>query len=388
MRSSTARSTRRPTGIAPSLLIAGGLAAVVASAITLSMAAYPASAIGTVIDLGDAGTYSVLGATTVTNDGALTMLDGDLGVTPGTAITGFTEEMVGGDIHSNDAHAQAAKVDMTTAYGNAFAQPSDATISTDLAGQTLAPGVYSSATTMGLSGTLQLDAFGDPDAVFIFKVGSGLNVGVGSTVELLNGAESCNVFWQVGSSAVILAGTTFAGTILALASVSTEAGTTIDGRAFAQTGAVTLITTVFERGECTRESGGGSSSGSSSATPSSSASGTGSSSPSSTTTSTATSSSSASPSASSSSGATGTPGTSSSPGDGIGGGGTGGGAGGGGDQPGTSNGAGAGERLTGTGSAPVNPALITIGVLALILGALLITRGWRRAIAESAANRH
>ncbi len=129
-----------------------------------------AGATATAVDLGTASSFAVLAGTTVTNTGP-SAISGDLGVSPGTAVTGFPPgQVTGGTIHSADALAQSAQADATTAYNAAAAEPSSATITADLGGQSLDPGVYT-GTTLGLTGTLTLDAHGDPNAVFVFQVG-------------------------------------------------------------------------------------------------------------------------------------------------------------------------------------------------------------------------
>ncbi|HUD42355.1 MAG TPA: ice-binding family protein [Dokdonella sp.] len=192
--------------------------------------------------LGQAQSFAVLGGSTVTNTGATAVI-GDLGVSPGTAVTGFPPGLVtGGTIHSNDGVAQQAQADLTFAYDFVAGQAFDA----DLTGQdlgllpALVPGVYRFATSAQLTGTLVLDAQGDPDAVFIFQIGSTLTTSSGARVEVINGGSDCNVFWQIGSSATIGTTSQFAGNILALTSITMTTGATVSGRLLARNGAVTL----------------------------------------------------------------------------------------------------------------------------------------------------
>ncbi|WP_376972131.1 ice-binding family protein [Arthrobacter sp.] len=200
--------------------------------------------------LGTTGSYSVLGGQTVTNTGP-TSLSGDLGVSPGTATTGFPPGKVGGATHAGDEAAGQAQSDLTTAYNDAAGRAPTATVDKDLAGQTLTDGVYASSGPISLSGTLTLDAQGDPDAVFIFQAASTLITASSSNVALVNGALACNVYWQVGSSATLGTTSTFRGTILALTSISVTTGATVEGRALARNGAVTLDNNTFIQPNCT-----------------------------------------------------------------------------------------------------------------------------------------
>jgi DNA-binding beta-propeller fold protein YncE len=192
--------------------------------------------------MGTAQNFAVLGASTVTNTGS-TVLTGDLGVSPGTSITGFPPgTVVGGTIDSADAVATQAQSDVATAYANLSSQACTATygVPTDIGGQTLAPGVYCFTTSVQLTGTLTLNGGGDPNAVWIFKSGTTLITASKASVVLTNGAQQCKVFWQVGSSATIGAGSSFIGTILASASITLGTDATVAGRALAENGAVTM----------------------------------------------------------------------------------------------------------------------------------------------------
>jgi hypothetical protein len=211
--------------------------------------ALPAFAIGTTVGLGAAASYSVLGGETVTNTGP-SNLQGDLGVAPGTAIVGFPPGEVGGAVHAGDAQALQAKSDLTTAYNNAAGQASDAAVGAELGGQVLTPGVYTASSSTQITGTLTLDAQGDPEAVFIFQVGSALTAASNSRVLLLNDAQSCHVFWQVGSSATIGTSADFVGTIMALTSITVDSGADVEGRALARNGEVTLDNNRFTDVRC------------------------------------------------------------------------------------------------------------------------------------------
>jgi hypothetical protein len=202
------------------------------------------------VPLGSAEGFAVLAGSTVTNTGP-SVVSGDLGVSPGTAVTGFPPGTVtAGTIHGADAVAAQAQSDLVTAYNDAAARSSTAAISADLAGRTLTPGVYTSASSLGLSGAVTLDGGGDPNAVFVFQAGSTLTTGSGSRVVLTGAAQACNVFWQVGSSATIGTDSAFAGTILALTSVTLTTGATLNGRALARNGAVTLDTNTITKTSC------------------------------------------------------------------------------------------------------------------------------------------
>jgi hypothetical protein len=204
--------------------------------------ATPASA---QISLGTAQNFGVLGGSTVTNTGATTV-NGNVGVSPGSAVTGFPPGVVvGGAIHSNDAVAMQAQNDLTTAYNNIAATPCTVDLTgQNLGGLTLTPGVYCFSTSAQLTGALTLNALGNANALFLFKIGSSLTTASGSSVSVINnGGSSCNkVFWQVGSSATIGTGSSFTGDILALSSITITTGANTNGRALARNGAVTLDT--------------------------------------------------------------------------------------------------------------------------------------------------
>lgn len=208
-----------------------------------------ASAAEAPVGLGTAQTYSVLGGQTVTNTGP-SILAGDVGVGPGTAITGFPPGITAGVVHAGDTEAGGAQSDLTIAYNDAAGRAPIANIAGDVGGLTLTPGVYNASSSIGLTGTITLDAQGDPNAVFIFQVGSTFTTASASNVNMINGAQPCNVFWQIGSSATPGTNSNFIGTILALTSITVTTGTTVEGRALARNGQVSLDTNVFTKPGC------------------------------------------------------------------------------------------------------------------------------------------
>lgn len=193
-------------------------------------------------NLGVASSFAVLGGSTVTNTGATT-ITGNLGVAPGSAVTGFLPGLVvGGTIHAADILATQAHLAVAAAYTAVSIAPSGTVLTgMDLGGRTLTPGTYTFASSAALTGVLTLDAQGDPNAVFLFQIGSTLTTASGSSVVLANGETGGNVFFDVGSSATLGTGSTFNGTILAQTSITLDTSAVIaSGRALARDGAVTL----------------------------------------------------------------------------------------------------------------------------------------------------
>lgn len=250
----SASAAQRPHFTAQArLLLAVLLASFLAMAVTLSYSSVASAVTTPGVGLGTAGSYSVLGGQTVTNTGTTT-LSGALGVSPGTAVTGFTAEQENAaNVGGAAAQPQA---DASTAYGVLAAQESDADLTgQDLGGLSLVGGVYSASSSMALTGTLTLDGGvedgGVSDSVFIFQAGSTLNAATGSDVVLTGGAQACNVYWQVGSSATLGTGSNFVGTIISLASISVQTNATVQGRALAlSAGSVTLDSNVFTDASC------------------------------------------------------------------------------------------------------------------------------------------
>ncbi len=218
-----------------------------------------AAAPGSAQLLGTAGSYGVLGASTVTNTGN-TVITGDLGLYPGSAITGFSAIDSGpglftGLANIGNAAAAQAQLDANTAYLSLQGLSAAFNLTgLDLGGMTLTPGVYHFDSSAQLTGALTLNALGDDNARFVFQVGSTLTTASNSLVNLINLGAACGpdngLYWQIGSSATIGTGSVFAGNILALASVTLNTGTSIDlGRAIALTGAVTLDNNRINAGE-------------------------------------------------------------------------------------------------------------------------------------------
>ncbi len=198
------------------------------------------------VNLGSAASYGVLAGSTVTNTGP-TIVNGDLGVSPGTAVTGFPPGVVNGTIHAGDADAAQAKLDLTTAYNDAAGRTTaPITVSGNLGGQTLAPGLYKSTSSLEISsGDLTLDAQGDENAVWIFQMASTLTTTTGRQVTLSGGAQARNIYWQVGSSATLGTNSIFKGNILADQSVTLTTGATLDGRALTRIAAVALDSNII-----------------------------------------------------------------------------------------------------------------------------------------------
>jgi hypothetical protein len=211
------------------------------------------------VGLGSAAGFSVLGGSTVTNTGPTTMF-ASLGLSPGSSVTGAPHVL--GETHVDDAVAIGAKNALTAAYDDAASRPSNGSAGTDLSGQVFLPGVRTASSSLLLSsGSVTLDAEGNPNAVFIFQIGSTLVTGSNTSVVLTGGALACNVFWQVGSSATLGTGTSFVGTIMASATITANTAATIHGRLLASTGAVNLDTNTITNSNCassTTGEGGGS----------------------------------------------------------------------------------------------------------------------------------
>jgi type VI secretion system secreted protein VgrG len=207
---------------------------------------FPLQAKADTIALGMAGNFAVLAGQTVTNTGPTIINGGHVGVSPGSAITGFPPGSIAPPYttHAADGVALQAQHDLVTAYNDAAGRlPTGNLTGQDLGGLTLVPGVYFFSSSAQLTGMLTLNDLGDPNALFVFQIGSTLTTASGSSVVMMNGGlePGCNVFWQVGSSATLGTTTRFEGHILALQSITLNTGATLqDGSALARNGAVTL----------------------------------------------------------------------------------------------------------------------------------------------------
>ncbi len=235
-------------------------AVTVSLVLTVTLALAGSARAATSVGLGTATSFAVLAGAGVTNEGP-SVINGDLGTAPTPAVTGFggaPNGTVNGATHPADALAAQAQADLTTAYNNAAGQGPVNTLATELGGQTLTPGVYDSESgTFGITGTLTLNGQGNPDAVFIFKTATTLISASASQVLMINGAQPCHLFWQVGSSATLDTDSVFAGNILALESVSLNSGVVVSGRLLARNASVTLINDTVTRADCAVAGTGG-----------------------------------------------------------------------------------------------------------------------------------
>ncbi len=223
----------------------------IAVAASCAFLALPAAAQAAAVDLGTASPFVVLGGQEVSNTGP-SLLNGDLGVSPGTSLPGFQFATVNGTTHNNDAVAAQAQSDLTAAFDVAAAEPLNigGDLSTqDLAGKTLLAGAYGFTSDAQLSGTVTFDAQNDPNAQFVVKVGSQLTTGSGSAVVLANGANPCNIYWKV-DTAVLGSTTAFQGNVLALTSISLNNGASVIGRMLARNGTTSLINNTLNNSSC------------------------------------------------------------------------------------------------------------------------------------------
>jgi hypothetical protein len=197
------------------------------------------------INLQSASSYSVLAATTVSNSGSSTV-SGDVGVSPGTAITGFPPGILGGDLHAGDGEANQAQVDLHGAFVDAQGRTSTAVIPGTLDGLTLAPGVQHSFGSVALGSAVTLDGQNNPNSLFIFQVNGSLTTAASSRVRLINGADSNRIFWQVSGSSTLGAASTFMGSLMSAGAIAVRSGARLTGRVLSLGGAVTLDSAVSE----------------------------------------------------------------------------------------------------------------------------------------------
>jgi len=201
----------------------------------------------TAVVFGTTSGFAVLAGAGVTNTGP-TVITGDLGTSPTASVTGFFPVdggpgTVSGTIHQNDATATTAKTDLTTAYNDAAGRTTGAiSVSGDLTGLTLTPGLYKSTSSLAVTGAMTLNALGNANAIFIIQMATTLTTGSGSQIILSGGAQAKNIIWQVGSSATLGTNSIFKGTIMADQSITLNTGAQMSGRALARIGAVTLDT--------------------------------------------------------------------------------------------------------------------------------------------------
>ena len=200
--------------------------------------------------LGTAAGCAILAGSTVTNTGPTVITGGDVCLSPGTSVTGFLVIDAGpgvvtppGVFHITDPTAAQAQLDLTTAYVDLAGRAGGASLPGDISGLTFTPGIYKNASSVGLlssAGQVTLNGLGDANAVFVFQIGSSLTTASSSQVILSGGTQAKNVYWQVGSSATLGTSSTFNGNIVALASITLTNGATLNGRALARNGAVSL----------------------------------------------------------------------------------------------------------------------------------------------------
>lgn len=243
-------STFKRLNLTPTKIIAA-VAAIAAVSLAIGLTA---TASIPAVGMGSSKSFAVLAGSGITNTGTTTLggsAGANIGSSPTGTFTGDTTVITSGTKYlAADAVTALAQTDLVTAYNDAAGRTSATAISADLGGQTLKQGVYNSASSIGLTGTLTLDGENDPAAVFIFQAGSTLTTASASRVNLINGAQPCNVFWQVGSSATFGTNSDFTGQVIALTSITATTGAVFKGQLLARNGAVTLDTNTITNDAC------------------------------------------------------------------------------------------------------------------------------------------
>jgi hypothetical protein len=199
------------------------------------------------VQLAAVSNFAVIAGASVTNTGG-TVISGDLGLSPGTSIGGFPPGILNGTLHINTASANQAKLDLTAAFNDAAGRTATdmVTISGNIGGLTLTPGLYKSTSSLAISsGDVTFDALGDANAVFIIQIASTFTTTPGRQVFLSGGAQAKNIFWQVASSASFGTTSVIKGTVMALESITFDTGAKLEGRALARTGSVTMDANTF-----------------------------------------------------------------------------------------------------------------------------------------------
>ncbi len=236
------RLSRRNVTTAVGLLVIAALLA-----LTLARAS---GAAAVAIPLGAADSFAILAGSGITNTGPTTVT-GDIGTYATTSYVGSASVTQNGTNHAGDSVTQNAKTALVTAYNNAAGQgPTSPIVGLTLGGKTLTKGVYNSASTIDLTGTVTLNGEGDTSAVFVIQAGSALTTATSSSVVLINGARSCNVFWQIGSDATLGVSSTFIGTLLVQNNIVLGTGAVVTGRVLASVGAVTLDSNTIAKPGC------------------------------------------------------------------------------------------------------------------------------------------
>jgi hypothetical protein len=196
----------------------------------------------TTVSLAGSSGLAILAGSSITNTGA-TNITGNIGLSPGSSIGGFPPGILNGTQHINDEISNQAKLDLTAAYNDAAGRTSTdiVTLSGNIGGLTLTPGLYKSTSSLAISsGDLTFDAKGDANAIFIIQIATTLTTTSARQVILSGGALASNIFWQVGSSATFGTTSVFKGTIMAMQSITFNTGATLEGRALARSGAITM----------------------------------------------------------------------------------------------------------------------------------------------------